>query len=83
MLALKIEQLNSAIDEVAAEYRSESPTNGLAMDSDEVESIIWKNCCIGLLPSSPTTSGLRIIINFVAIVFDFLFLEHLYPSFDV
>ncbi|KGN55524.1 uncharacterized protein LOC101206784 [Cucumis sativus] len=40
MLALKIEQLNSAIDEVAAEYRSESPTNGLAMDSDEVESII-------------------------------------------
>lgn len=37
VLAQKIEQLNSAIDEVSAQLRTEDPPNGVAVNSDEVE----------------------------------------------
>ncbi|KAK7351819.1 hypothetical protein VNO77_11541 [Canavalia gladiata] len=37
ILAEKIEQLNSAIDDVSAQLRSEQASNGVAMNSDEIE----------------------------------------------
>lgn len=40
VLAQKIEQLNSAIDEVSAQLRTEDPPNGVAVNSDEVEPAI-------------------------------------------
>lgn len=41
MLAQKIEQLNSAIDEVSTQLRTEDSPNGVAVNSDEVEPAIW------------------------------------------
>ena len=40
MLAEKIAQLNSAIDDVSAQLRSEEAPNGVPVSSDEVESAI-------------------------------------------
>ncbi|QCE16779.1 uncharacterized protein LOC114196252 [Vigna unguiculata] len=37
VLAEKIEQLNAAIDDVSAQLRSEEATNGVAINSDEIE----------------------------------------------
>ncbi|XP_061372834.1 uncharacterized protein LOC133315258 [Gastrolobium bilobum] len=37
VLALKIEQLNAAIDDVSAQLRSEETPNGVAVNSDEIE----------------------------------------------
>lgn len=37
VLAEKIEQLNAAIDDVSAQLRSEEATNGVAVNSDEIE----------------------------------------------
>ncbi|CAA3005845.1 Localized to the inner membrane of the chloroplast [Olea europaea subsp. europaea] len=39
-LAEKIEQLNSAIDNVSTQLRSDDPPNGEAVNSDEVESVV-------------------------------------------
>ncbi|KAI3459940.1 hypothetical protein Pfo_016603 [Paulownia fortunei] len=39
-LAEKIEQLNSAIDNVSNQLRSEEPPNGAAVSSDDIEAII-------------------------------------------
>lgn len=39
-LAEKIEQLNSAIDNVSTQLRSDDPPNGAAVNSDEVESVV-------------------------------------------
>lgn len=40
ILAEKIEQLNSAIDDISAQLRSEDNPNGAAVNSDEVESVV-------------------------------------------
>ncbi|XP_038717158.1 uncharacterized protein LOC120010431 [Tripterygium wilfordii] len=40
VLAKKIEQLNSAIDEVSSQLRSEDVPNGAAVNSDEIEAAI-------------------------------------------
>ena len=40
VLAQKIEQLNSAIDEVSSQLRTEDSPNGVAVNSDEVEPAI-------------------------------------------
>ncbi|CAK9163741.1 unnamed protein product [Ilex paraguariensis] len=40
ILAEKIEQLNSAIDDVSAQLRPEDSLNGVAVNSDEVETVI-------------------------------------------
>ncbi|KAI6700269.1 hypothetical protein NL676_014593 [Syzygium grande] len=40
ILAEKIEQLNSAIDEVSAQLRADDPPNGTAVNSDEIEASI-------------------------------------------
>jgi len=37
VLAEKIDQLNSAIDDVSAQLRSEEASNGVAVSSDEIE----------------------------------------------
>jgi len=37
VLAEKIEQLNAAIDDVSAQLRSEEASNGVAVNSDEIE----------------------------------------------
>lgn len=37
VLALKIEQLNAAIDDVSSQLRSEEASNGVAVNSDEIE----------------------------------------------
>ncbi|KAK7283467.1 hypothetical protein RIF29_13007 [Crotalaria pallida] len=37
VLALKIEQLNAAIDDVSAQLRSEDGPNGVAVNTDEIE----------------------------------------------
>ncbi|XP_023535792.1 uncharacterized protein LOC111797119 [Cucurbita pepo subsp. pepo] len=40
VLAQKIEQLNSAIDEVSSQLRTDDPPNGVAVNSDEIEPAI-------------------------------------------
>lgn len=37
VLSEKIEQLNAAIDDVSAQLRSEETSNGVAVNSDEIE----------------------------------------------
>lgn len=40
ILAEKIEQLNSAIDEVSSQLHADDPPNGSAVNSDEIETAI-------------------------------------------
>ncbi|KAI4331350.1 hypothetical protein MLD38_029543 [Melastoma candidum] len=40
ILAEKIEQLNSAIDEVSAQLRADDPPNGSAVNTDEIEAAL-------------------------------------------
>lgn len=45
ILAEKIEQLNSAIDDVSAQLHADDAPNGVAMASDEIEASIWYSVC--------------------------------------
>ena len=40
ILSEKIEQLNSALDDVSAQLRTEDSPNGVAVDTDEIEAAI-------------------------------------------
>jgi len=41
VLADKIAQLNSAIDDVSSQLKSEDTPNGAALSTDEVEATAW------------------------------------------
>lgn len=43
VLADKIAQLNSAIDDVSSQLKSEDTPNGAALSTDEVEATAWNN----------------------------------------
>lgn len=43
VLAEKIAQLNSAIDDVSSQLKSEDTPNGAALNTDEVEATAWNH----------------------------------------
>lgn len=58
VLAEKIEQLNAAIDDVSAQLRSEEATNGVAINSDEIEAATW-DCCDLIVYNVPLLCSLK------------------------
>lgn len=46
ILEEKIANLNAAIDDASAHFRSEDGPNGVAVNSGEIESAIWENTVV-------------------------------------